>query len=149
LNRFSSRAFSEQEIHDEELMAILEAATWAPSANNEQPWRFFIARTKEERALFISFLNPRNKLWAHKAPVLILLGSAIERANKDLNSYHCFDAGAAWGYLALQASILGLSTRAMGGFDKEKAKHILNIPIEIVPHVVVALGYPGNFASFP
>jgi len=147
LNRWSSRAFSEQEVSEEVLSSILEAATWAPSASNEQPWRFVIARTKEERALFQDFINARNQLWSQKAPVLILLGSAKKRSNNTPNSSHSFDAGAAWGYLALQAKLLGLNTRAIGGFDKDKARELLNIPGDIELHAVVALGYNGNVES--
>lgn len=147
LNRWSPRSYSEQEVNDIELYTILEAAAWAPSASNEQPWRFFIARTAEEHALFNQFINSRNQLWSQKAPVLILLASEKIKSNNDPNHFHAFDTGAAWANLALQASILGLSTRAIGGFDKEKAKEVLEIPDHIELHIVIALGYQGEKES--
>lgn len=147
LNRWSPRSYSEEAVGEEDLNTILEAASWAPSASNEQPWRFIIARTEEEKEVFNQFINPRNLLWSTKAPVLILLASKNNKVNNDPNIYHDFDAGAAWSNLSLQASILGLSTRAIGGFDKEKAKAVLNIPKDVDLHVVIALGYKGDTKS--
>lgn len=149
LSRWSPRSYSTEEVAEKDLITILEAASWAPSASNEQPWRFIIASTKEERTLFDQFINSRNQLWSNKAPVLLLLASKNKKANNDRNNFHEFDAGAAWANLALQATILGLSTRAIGGFDKEKAKEVLNIPEDIDLHVVIALGYKGNSESLP
>ncbi len=144
VNRWSSRAFSEKEVTKEVLYAIIEAASWAPSASNEQPWRFVIAETKEKKDLFHSFINPRNQLWTEKAPVLLLLASKKQRSNGNPNGTHSFDTGAFWGYFALQASILGLSTRAVGGFDKESARKTLQIPEDLDLHAVIALGYRGQ-----
>ncbi|NMD70936.1 nitroreductase family protein [Bacillus sp. DNRA2] len=147
LSRWSPRSYSGEKVAEKDLVTILEAASWAPSASNEQPWRFIIARTNEERTIFNQFIHPRNQLWSNKAPVLILLASKNKKANNEPNHFHDFDAGAAWANLALQATILGLSTRAIGGFDKEKAKEILNIPEDIDLQVVIALGYKGDLES--
>ncbi|MDR4947299.1 nitroreductase family protein [Neobacillus cucumis] len=144
LNRWSPRAYSEQKISDEELYKILEAATWAPSSFNDQPWRFFVAKTENQLKTFHEFLNPFNLTWAKSAPVLVLLTSNKKRENGDPNSAHTFDAGTAWGHLSLQATLLGLSTHAIGGFDKEKARSLLNVPDDFDLHVVISIGYRGK-----
>lgn len=149
LNRWSPRAFSEQEVPEQLLMSVLEAARWAPSGSNEQPWRFIVAHTKEQRALFHTFINEFNLAWCHKAPVLIVVGSeSVTSAGKPSPS-HAFDAGTAWGYLALQAMTSGLVSHAMGGFDKAKARATLHVPDSIELHAVVALGYQGDRAELP
>lgn len=144
LNRWSPRSYDSRSITDEELYTVLEAARWAPSAGNRQPWRFYVAHNEEERALFYQFINPRNQLWANKAPVLILLASVKIRENGEINPSHAFDAGAAWATLALQARLLGLSTRAMGGFHHDRAREVLNIPESLALHAVIALGHRGE-----
>lgn len=144
LNRWSPRAYSERKVSDEDLQSILEAAHWAPSSFNDQPWRFFIAKTEAQLKVFHEFLFPFNRSWAEKAPALILIASNKNRDNGDPNGAHAFDTGAAWGYLALQATILGLSTHAMGGFDKDKARQLLNVPEDFDIHVVISVGYRGE-----
>lgn len=147
VNRWSSRSFDGRPVADETLYTVLEAARWAPSSSNRQPWRFIIARTEEEHELFRRFIMPGNRLWTDKAPVLILVASDTLRDNGDFNGAHAFDAGAAWGTLALQAHLLGLSTRAAGGFDRAKAREVLDIPAEVELHAVVALGYRGALGN--
>lgn len=144
LNRWSPRAYDDRKISDDDLYSVLEAAHWAPSAFNEQPWRFIVAKTESQLKTFHEFLNPFNRAWAEKAPVLVLVASTERRENGDINGAHVFDAGAAWGYLALQATLLGLSTHAIGGFDKDKARSLLNIPDDIALHAVIAIGYRGE-----
>ncbi|MFK7692391.1 nitroreductase family protein [Paenibacillus sp. HJGM_3] len=144
LNRWSSRSFSDRAVSDEALHTVLEAARWAPSSSNLQPWRFVVARTREERERFQAFIRPTNRLWTDRAPVLILLASHKLNANGEPNGAHAFDTGAAWGILALQAALLGLSTRAVGGFDREIARRILHVPDDVELHAVVALGYRGE-----
>jgi nitroreductase len=149
LNRWSPRAYSNQKVSDQDLFTVLEAAHWAPSSNNDQPWRFVYAKTEEQLAVFHLFLNEFNRSWAVNAPVLILVASQKIRANGDFNGPHSFDSGTAWGYLALQAKMLGLNAHAMGGFDREKARTLLNVPDEFDVHAVIALGYPGDKNSLP
>jgi nitroreductase len=144
LNRWSPRSYSEQRVTDEELYTILEAARWAPSSSNLQPWRFYIARDEEEHKLFRKFIKPNNRLWTDRAPVLLLLSSVAIRENGDPNVSHAFDSGAAWATLALQARLLGLSTRAVGGFDRALAREILAVPEHIALHAVIALGHQGS-----
>jgi len=144
LNRWSPRSYSEQPVSDEQLYTILEAARWAPSSSNLQPWRFYVAREEEEHERFRQFIRPNNRLWTDQAPVLLLLASAAVKENGDPNVSHAFDTGAAWATLALQARLLGLSTRAVGGFDRAIAREILAVPEHIALHAVVALGYRGS-----
>ncbi len=136
LKRWSPRSFSEQEVDEETLMSVLEASRWAPSASNKQPWRFIIARTEEDRKKFQSFIMDGNLAWCDKAPAYVLIISDTE-----VGGTHGFDTGTAWGYLALQAMQKGLITHAMGGFYKDKAREVLNIPEQYAIHAVVAIGY--------
>lgn len=143
INRWSPRSFSDKDVPEELLYSALEAARWAPSAKNTQPWRFILARTKEDRETFHSFIMEGNLKWCTKAPVLALLIS-------DTNSgAHAFGAGTAWGYLSLQAAQNGLITHAIGGFEKEKAREILNIPEDYKLHAVIAIGYQGEKEALP
>lgn len=143
LNRWSSRAFADKPVETDILLTVLEAARWAPSSNNLQPWRFVLAQEAEQIKLFHEFIVPGNLEWAGQAPVLILLLSAVQEDGK-LNGAHAFDTGAAWSAIALQAALLGLNTRAIGGFDRLKARERLSIPAEFELQAVIALGYPGS-----
>lgn len=149
LNRWSPRAFSDRSLSDQDLNTILEAAHWAPSSYNDQPWRFIVAKTDEQLQVFHEILNEFNRSWASKAPVLLVVASDKLRANGDPNGAHAFDAGAAWGYIALQASLLGIASHAIGGFDREKARTLLNVPDQYELHAVIALGYQGDADQLP
>lgn len=142
INRWSPRAFSTKEVEEEKLNAIFEAARWAPSAANWQPWNYIVARNEEDRATFLSFINENNVEWCKRAPVLVLAISKKTRNEEgDPNPWHAFDAGTAWGYLSLEAYRQGLITHGMGGFDKEKARGLLEVPAEYDINAVVAVGY--------
>lgn len=143
INRWSPRSFLNKEVSEEVLMRLFEAARWAPSANNMQPWRFIVARTAEERAIFHSFIFERNLEWCKNAPVLAVLISDKQ------NGMHAFDSGTAWGFLSLQAIKEGLKTHAIGGFDKVKAREVLNIPEEFDIQVTIAIGYQGDKEVLP
>ncbi|MEW9700245.1 nitroreductase family protein [Paenibacillus sp. SI8] len=144
LNRWSPRSYTNQQVSDEVLYAVLEAARWAPSSSNGQPWKFIIAKTEEQLNLFQTFIKPNNRLWTDHAPVLILILSAKYREDGAVNGASAFDAGAAWASLALQAKLLGLATRAVGGYDQEQARIALHIPEAYNLHAVIALGYQGE-----
>ena len=144
VNRWSTRAFQPYELSQQELYAVLEAGRYAPSANNFQPWRFFIATKEEEKALFKSFIMPRNVIWSQHASAYILLASDSLTPDGKEYGMHAFDTGAAWQAMALQANLLGLSTRAMGGFDRAAAKEKLAMSATIHPQVVIAIGKPGS-----
>ena len=142
LERWSPRGFSEKEVDEETLYSLFEAARWAPSASNLQPWRFIIARTKEDREKFYQFIDESNVEWCKRAPVLVVIASKKTRNDEGApNATHAFDTGAAWGFLALEAVRKGLITHGMGGFDRSKAKEILNIPEEYDVQAVIAVGY--------
>jgi len=143
--RWSPRAFSNKSIAADKLKALLEAARYAPSCNNEQPWRFLIADSDEKLTGMRSILNTGNQKWANKAPVLILV-TALKNFEKtgEENHWNMFDAGTAWGYLSLEAERQGLITHAMGGFDREKARSEFNIPEEYEIISVIAVGYYGD-----
>jgi nitroreductase len=149
LTRWSPRAFSEQEVPEDVLMGIMEAARWAPSGGNLQPWRFIIARTPEDRAKFHSFILPVNREWCEKAPVLAAVVSHTRTAAGNPNRSHAFDTGAAWGYLALEAANQGLITHAMGGFDHNQARIVLEVPEDYEINAVIAIGYRGNKEELP
>ncbi len=149
LNRWSPRSFAEREVPEEVLLRVLEAARWAPSASNEQPWRFILARTPEDKERFYSFIAPGNLRWCTKAPVLLLLLSKKTGSQGAYNRAHAFDAGTAWGYLALEGLRQGLITRAMGGFDPDKAREVLGVPDDYDLHVVIAVGYRGEKEALP
>ena len=147
--RWSPRAFDiSRGVADDDLMALLEAARYAPSCFNEQPWRFFIANEPEVRAKMLSVLSENNQKWASKAPVLILLlaKQMFEKSGK-ANRWHLFDAGTAWGYLSLEAQRRGLITHAMGGFNVAKARETFGISEDYDLIAVVAVGYYGNKAD--
>lgn len=142
LERWSSRKFSNQPVESDKLHSIFEAARWAPSASNWQPWHFVYAQEEEDLKKFHSFINDSNVEWCHRAPVLVAVVSKVTRNDKgDPNPFHSFDTGTAWGYLSLEAHRQGLLTHGMGGFDREKAKEVLNIPEEYVVEAMIAIGY--------
>ena len=147
--RRSPRTFSAQQVSDEQLRQIFEAARWAASSFNEQPWRFFLGRRGDEtHGKIFSTLVAFNQAWAKSAPVLMLsVASRRFARNGSANRYALHDTGAATAYLALQASGLGLFTHAMGGFSEEKAREAFSIGEEWEVGSVIALGYLGNGAE--
>lgn len=148
LNRWSPRSFLDKDVPEEVLWSLFEAARWAPSAYNLQPWRFIIARTPEDRAKFHTFISEFNLTWCRKAPVLVLI---LSQRVSDLgdNPSHAFDTGAAWGFLALEAVRKGLITHPMTGFDMEKARKMLEIPDEYAIQALIAIGYQGPQNALP
>ncbi|MBB6733155.1 nitroreductase family protein [Cohnella zeiphila] len=148
VHRWSPRSFLEKEVPDNVLMSVLEAARWAPSAFNVQPWRFIVARTREERETFLPFISEFNRIWCEKAPVLILVLSKTVWERGEVAS-HAFDTGSAWGYLALEATKLGLVTHPMAGFDHAQARETLGVPEEYAIQALVALGYQGPKEALP
>ena len=133
LRRWSPRAFDRSVIPDADLMTILEAARWAPSAFNYQPWRLLYAkRESADWERFLSLLIPWNQGWAHNASVLIYICSDTVMENRPGQlSYahtHSFDAGAAWASMALQATMLGYHAHGMSGVEWDKARQELKVP---------------------
>jgi nitroreductase len=155
LDRWSPRAFDASELQDMELRTLIEAARWAPSAFNNQPWRFVVVRRDRHGwNEAMELLIPFNQTWARQASALIFVLSVqdIEGkvAGERLPSYsHSFDAGAAWAYLALQAASMSLSCHAMTGFDVDRAPVLLGIPPNIRVEAVVAVGRQADRQSLP
>lgn len=146
-SRWSPRSFSPRPVSNEDLKTILEAARWAASSYNEQPWRFFVARKSDGAAYdkLLRLLLPANQSWAKTAPVLIVMAAKRTFShNGSPNYYALHDAGQALAHLFLQATALGLHAHGMAGFDREKARKELAIPDDYDLAAAVALGYLGS-----
>ena len=129
VKRWSPRTFDSYEISDTQLKTIIDAARWSPSCSNEQPWRFFTAKSGTPVFLkFVSFLSQGNQDWAKSTSVLgfIVSKKFFEKKDKP-NTLSSFDCGAAWMSLALQASFEGLHTHGMGGIDREMVSDFLKL----------------------
>lgn len=151
IDRWSPRAMSGESITDEELMMLFEAARWAPSSYNDQPWHFVYAK-KDTSAwqIFFDLLVPFNQSWAKNAAVLIVIVSRDTFAhNGQPSRTHSFDTGAAWQNLALQGSSMGLVIHGMEGFDYDKTKEALAIPDGYTVEAMVAVGKPGAISVLP
>ena len=151
INRWSPRAMSGDTLNETELLSLFEAAKWAPSSSNGQPWRFIYARrdTPAWNSLF-ELLVEANQVWTKTAPVLIVIVSrtTFEHNGKPART-HSFDTGAAWMSLALQGWTQGLVVHGMGGFDYDKAKTVLNVPDGYQVEAMVAVGKPGPIENLP
>ncbi|MBZ5644662.1 MAG: nitroreductase family protein [Acidobacteriia bacterium] len=150
--RWSPRAFSERPVEREKLLSVLEAARWAPSSRNEQPWAYLLA-AREDIANFDALLGvlvDSNRVWAQKAPILILT-VAHTRWQKEgtPNRVGIYDLGQATTNLVVQATSLGLSTHQMGGFNVEAARARFHVPEGWEPVTVVALGYSADPETLP
>lgn len=146
--RWSARSFAEREVSAEALRKVFEAARWAASSGNGQPWRFLLGlKGTETHRKIAATLGGANKVWAPKAPVLILGTVLTLNAKGAASPYALFDLGAATAYLTLQAAALGMTTHQMAGFDHEAARQTLGIPEEYALGTVIALGYQGEPAA--
>ena len=151
VDRWSPRAFSGDVIDHEDLMILFEAARWAPSSYNNQPWRFLYARRgTKDWDRFVGLLDDFNHTWAPNAGALIVF---VAKTTFDFNGQpavtHQFDTGAAWAQLALQASLRGLIAHGMQGFDYARAKQELGIPDGYAVLAMAAIGRPGDPSTLP
>jgi nitroreductase len=151
LDRWSPRAMTGEEIPEEELLVLFEAARWAPSSANNQPWRILYARRGSEHwPLFFNLLVETNKVWAENAAALLLF---ISKTTFDFNGKpyptHSYDTGAAWGNLALQGFLKGYAVHGMQGFDYERARIELRIPEGYRVEAMAAIGVPGDADALP
>ncbi len=150
--RFSPLAFAEQQLSEEKIRLLFEAARWAPSAFNEQPWRFIYATKSQpsEYNLLLSFLIEGNRIWAKNAP---LLGISLARVNSQYNGkpnkYAFHDLGLAMGGLLAQATSMDIKVHQMAGFSVENAREGLLIPKEYEPVAMFAAGYYGKPDELP
>ena len=155
LQRWSPRAFTGEPISERELFTLFEAARWAPSSFNSQPWRFLYARRDTEHwPQFLDLLNAFNQSWARNAAALIILVSKTTLlptgADREVPSHtHSLDAGAAWAHLALQATRLGWAAHGMAGFDIPRAAAELGVPPDHRVEAAIAIGKPGDNATLP
>ncbi|MEA3010317.1 MAG: hypothetical protein QOJ91_2009 [Sphingomonadales bacterium] len=155
LERWSPRAFDGGEMPEADLLTLFEAARWAPSAFNSQPWRFLCARRGEpawER--FLGLLIPFNQSWAQSASVLIYILSDTlpftDKAGEPATSHtHSYDAGAAWACLALQATRMGYQAHGMSGVDFDRAREELGVPERYRIEAAAVVGRIGDPATLP
>jgi len=151
--RRSPVIFSDRPVEDKKLELIFEAARWAPSSHNQQPWRFIVAKREDSNyfARIFDCLSPANQVWAKNVPVLVLsIAESISGYNKKMNKYAFHDVGLAVSNLIFQATAMGLYVHQMGGYDNEKARNNLNIPHGYDPVAALAIGYiAGSYEGFP
>lgn len=142
-DRRSTVLFDKQNVDNKLLLSLFEAARWAPSSNNVQPWRFIYARRGDEfHDVLLDCLNPGNKVWASQAPVLILtVAQIISNYKNRTNMYAWHDTAMSYSNLVYQATSMGLFLHPMGGYDRTKATSVSRIPEGYEPVIFAALGY--------
>jgi nitroreductase len=150
--RWSPRAFEVRPVEPEKLKSLFEAARWAPSSNNEQPWRF-LAVTRDNQQDYdklFSCLSEGNAKWVFRAPVLMLsVASLLFEDDGKPNRHALHDTGMAVENFVLQATALGLQAHQMAGYDAEKARRECQIPTGFESVAMIAVGYPGDPAMLP
>ena len=142
--RWSPRAFSDRPVEPEKLQSLFEAARWAPSCFNEQPWAFIVATKSQpqEHANLLACLVEGNQKWAIDAPVLMVSVAKLNFDKTGKPNRHAFhDVGLAMGNMLVQATALGLFVHQMGGFSPEKVRAIYGVPEGFEPVAAIAIGY--------
>lgn len=148
--RWSPRAISSDPVDKKDIVAVLEAARFAPSCFNEQPWRFIVANDEKSLKKMRNLLATSNQVWANSAPVLILVLAFNKFAyNGKDNFWAKFDTGTSWGFMSLEAVNRGLVTHAMGGFNRKEAAAVYSLDENTEPIAIVALGKYGNAQDLP
>jgi nitroreductase len=151
-SRRSRRAYTDKPVEPEKINALFEAARWAPSSVNEQPWLYLYA-TKDQPELWSKIfdtLNDGNKVWAGNAPLLIVSLVRKKFMRNDMPNVSArYDLGGANAFLSLQASHLGLNVHQMGGYNPLRLIENLNVPDTYEPVVIMAIGYPGDVQTLP
>jgi nitroreductase len=150
-SRWSPRAFAEQSVEQDKLLSLLEAARWAPSSYNYQPWSFIVA-TKDNTTEYnrlLSTLVQFNQGWAKSAPVLIIAVAKLRSDDGKENRHAFHDVGLAIENLVIQATSLGLSVHQIAGFNVDDARKEYQIPEDYEPATAIALGYAGDPQSLP
>lgn len=140
-----------EEIADKDLLSLFEAARWAPSSYNNQPWRFIYAKSGSSQwENFLNLLIPFNQSWAKNASALVVIVSKTTFDHSGKSSItHSFDTGAAWMALALEGSSRGLVVHGMQGFDYEQAKKVIQLPDGYSVEAMIAIGMPAKKESLP
>ncbi len=151
-SRRSLRSYLPTALSSEQIETLFEAARWAPSSMNEQPWQFLYA-TKDQPELWSKIFDTlvdANKVWAKDAPLLIVSMARNTFARNDRpNLTAGYDLGSATAFLSLQATALGLNVHQMGGYNREALRISLNVPTGFDPVVVLAVGFPGIPDNLP
>ncbi|HRH70720.1 MAG TPA: nitroreductase family protein, partial [Flavobacteriales bacterium] len=149
--RYSPRSFSDRPVTDAELELVLEAARWAPSSMNEQPWRFLVTRRGGEgHADLLSALDHSNLVWAEKAPLLVLAMVHRTLSRNGQENFHArHDLGSAVAQLTVQATAMGMGLHQLGGFRAAVARSAFDIPAEFDLVSVLAIGFPGAAEVLP
>jgi nitroreductase len=144
--RWSPRAFSSRKIPVGKIQRLFEAARWAPSSSNDQEWRFIIGfKDDETHKKIFDTLVEFNQLWAGEAYMLVLIcGQTISKKTGKPSPVFSYDVGQAVALLSVQATNEDLFVHQMGGFSRDKARELLELPTEVEPIAVMAIGYPGN-----
>jgi len=148
--RWSPRAFSDQHVSDATLRSLFEAARWAPSSSNEQPWAFLVSRKGDgaNHEKMLSTLVEFNQTWAKNAPVLVIAVSQLAFAKNGTPNRNAFyDTGAAVALLSIEATAQGLFVHQMAGFDPQKAREAFQIPEGWEAISAFTIGHPGDPAS--
>ena len=151
LQRWSPVAFADRPVEMDKVQLLFEAASWAPSARNAQPWRFlFVTKGSADYDLFIDLMDEGNQVWAQTAPLLVLsMGQVISTYKNRPNRLALYETGMAVSNLLLQATHMGLLVHQMGGYDVERAKVELVIPTRYEPAAMMAIGYKGDPSGLP
>jgi nitroreductase len=150
IDRWSARAMSGQAISEAEIMVLFEAARWAPSASNYQPWRMLYGlRDTIHWPLFLGLLNEGNRRWAQHGGALVLFISRTTLDDGRLSRTHVYDTGAAWENFALQGLQRNLVVHGMQGFDYDRARSELKIPPEFQVDAMAVVGKPGDAQLLP
>jgi nitroreductase len=151
IDRWSPRAMSGEPISQDELLRLFEAARWAPSSGNSQPWRMLYAhRDSEHWPRFYGLLNAKNQEWCVNAAVLVVFVSQRLRAGTEHPlPTHSYDTGSAWMTIAYQGWINGLVVHGMAGFDYDRARTELGVPDAFQVNAMCAIGRPGPIEMLP
>lgn len=148
--RRSIRAFADKSISDDVMLRLLEAARWAPSSMNDQPWRFIVAfRNSPEFDTMLETLNESNRIWASNGAAMIFVITSKEHSNGMPNKYAWHDVGLAIGNLSLQAMEEGIYLHQMGGFNTALALEKFKVPENFDAVSMIVLGYPGDPNQLP
>ena len=151
-NRWSGRAYdAAKSVSHEQVIALLEAARWAPSCFGDQPWRFIVWNKNADAQAWqqgFDCLVPGNQAWVKDAPVLLLTcADTLFNHNQKPNRWAQYDTGAAAENLCLQASSMGLMAHQMGGFDADKARETFAIPAQYIPMAMMSIGYAADIST--
>lgn len=147
--RWSPRAYSDKPLTEEQVLTLFEAARWAASCNNEQPWRFIwsLKDDSEKYQKLLDCLKPGNREWAKNAPFLMLTLVKTTFANGKNNKWARHDLGLAMGNLTAQATAMGLYVHNMAGFYRDEVPELYNLPEDIKPVTMVVIGYLGEIST--